>query len=189
MASYSMNQLKNGLKLLIDQDPCVVVDCEFTKPGKGQAFTKVKVKNLLKGSVTEKSYRSSDSVEGADVVDTDMQFLYNDGSSWHFMNPDTFEQVSADATAMGDAAQWIKEQDVCSVTLWNGQPILVTPPNFVELEVTETDPGVRGDTSSGGTKPATLETSAVVKVPLFIQIGEKLKVDTRSGEYVSRAKD
>ena len=117
-----------------------------------------------------------------------MQYLYSDGESWNFMDPSTYEQVSADANAVGDAAQWIKEEDVCAITLWNGQPILVTAPNFVELEITETDPGLKGDTSSGGSKPATLETGAVVRVPLFIQQGERIKVDTRSGDYVSRVK-
>ena len=189
MASYGPNQLKNGLKLLIDNDPCVVVACEFVKPGKGQAFTRIKVKNLLSGRVTEKTYKSGESLDGADVVETEMQYLYSDGSSRIFMNPESFEQVSADASAMADVGRWIKEEEVCSLTLWNGRPILVTPPNFVELEVAQTDPGVRGDTSSGGNKPATLETGAVVKVPLFIQEGERLRIDTRSGEYVSRAKD
>jgi elongation factor P len=189
MASYGMNQLKNGLKLLIDNEPHVVVDLDFVKPGKGQAFTRARVRNLLSGRVTEKTYKASDSVEGADVVETSMQYLYSDGAEWFFMNPETYEQVGADPAAMGGAELWIREQDVCNVTLWNGQPILVTPPNFVELTVTQTDPGMRGDTSSGGNKPATLETGAVVKVPLFIQTGERLRIDTRTGEYVSRAKE
>ena len=188
MASYGTNQLKNGLKLLIDNEPCVVVDTDMVKPGKGQAFTRVKVKNLLSGRVTERTYKSGESAEGADVIDTEMQYLYSDGESWNFMNPATYEQVAADVNAMGDTAQWIKEEDVCAVTLWNGQPILVTAPNFVELEITETDPGLKGDTSSGGSKPATLETGAVVRVPLFIQQGERIKVDTRTGAYVSRVK-
>ena len=118
-----------------------------------------------------------------------MQFLYYDGTSWHFMDPNSYEQYEAGETAMGGAEQWIKEQDKVDVTLWNNRPISVTPPNFVHLTVTETDPGLRGDTSSGGTKPATLETGAVVKVPLFIGEGEVLKVDTRSAEYVSRSKE
>jgi len=139
--------------------------------------------------VIERTFKSGDSVEGADVMETDMQYLYNDGEFWHFMHPDTYEQVAADANAVADATKWLKEQDSCLVTLWNGSPISVTPPNFVMLTVTETDPGVRGDTSGGGGKPATLETGAVVRVPLFIDVGEVLKVDTRTGEYVGRAKD
>ena len=118
----------------------------------------------------------------------DMQYLYFDGEFYHFMVPDTFEQFASGPGAVGDAAKWLKGQEMCIVTLWNGQPLAVTPPNFVELTVTETDPGVRGDTSGGGGKPATLETGAVVRVPLFIGIGDMLKIDTRTGEYVSRAK-
>jgi elongation factor P len=118
-----------------------------------------------------------------------MQYLYTDGEFWHFMMPDTFEQYAAGEAAVADARQWLKEQDVCLVTLWNGVPLAVAPPNFVELTITETDPGVRGDTAQGGIKPATLETGAVVRVPLFIETGEVIRVDTRSGEYVSRVKD
>ena len=188
MASYSTNQFKSGLKVLIDNEPCVMLDIDFVKPGKGQAFARVKLRFLLSGRVVERTFKSGESVEAADVMDTDMQFLYSDGDGWNFMNPETYEQVAADANAMGDASNWIKEQDVCQVTLYNGQPIQVTAPNFVELEVTETDPGLKGDTASGGTKPATLETGAVVKVPLFVETGEKLKIDTRTGEYVSRVK-
>ena len=124
----------------------------------------------------------------ADVVDTDMQYLYSDGEFWHFMTPDTFEQYAADKNAVGDATHWLKEQDVCQITLWNNSPLIVEPPNFVELEIVETDPGVRGDTASGGVKPASLTTGAVVRVPLFVEQGEVIRVDTRSGEYVSRVK-
>ena len=116
-----------------------------------------------------------------------MQYLYNDGEFWNFMEPDTFEQHQADAAAVADASAWLKEQDFCTVTLYNNAPLSVTPPNFVELEIVETDPGLKGDTAQGGTKPATLSTGAVVKVPLFLSTGEVIKVDTRSGEYVSRA--
>ena len=188
MASYGMNQLRNGLKLLLDGDPHTVLDTAFVKPGKGQAFVRLKVRNLLTGRVTERTYKASESVEGADVVDSTMQYLYRDGDGCHFMNPETYDQITADEAAMADAKPWLREQDQCTVTLWNGRPIQVVPPNFVELEITATDPGVRGDTSSGGTKPATLQTGAVVKVPLFIQQGERIRVDTRIGEYVSRAK-
>ncbi|MCG8460494.1 MAG: elongation factor P, partial [Holophagales bacterium] len=159
------------------------------KPGKGQAFNRVKLRNLLTGRVLEKTFKSGESIEGADVVETSMQFLYNDGEHWHFMVPDTYEQFAADKTAVGDAANWIKEEDKVDVTLWNNNPISVTAPNFVHLKVVQTDPGVRGDTSSGGSKPATLETGAVVKVPLFISEDEVLKIDTRTGEYVSRSKE
>jgi elongation factor P len=189
MTTFNANQLKTGVKLLLDGDPCVVLECEFVKPGKGQAFTRIKSRNLLTGRVQERTFKSGESVEGADVVETSMQFLYKDGDNWNFMDPQSYEQVAADANAMGDSARWIREEDVCTITLWNGKPILVTPPNFVNLEVRQTDPGLKGDTSSGGNKPATLSTGAVVRVPLFIQQGELIRVDTRIGEYVSRVKE
>ena len=189
MASYNTNEFRGGLKIMIDGDPCSIIENEFVKPGKGQAFNRVKIRNLKTGRVIERTYKSGESVEAADVMDTDLQFLYSDGEFWHFMDPNTYDQHAADATAVGDASKWLKEQDTCEVTLWNGTPLVVTPPNFVILTVTDTDPGVRGDTSGGGGKPATLETGAVVRVPLFIEIGEALKIDTRTGEYAARAKD
>ena len=187
MATYNMNQVKVGLKILVDGDPCVIVNTEFVKPGKGQAFTKVKYKNFKTERVNEKTLKASDSFEGADVLEKEMQYLYSDGRTYTFMDQETFEQVAAGADVVGDTAQWLKEEDLCLVTLFEGNPIVVSPPNFVILEITETDPGVKGDTSSGGNKPATTETGAVVRVPLFVQIGERIKVDTRTGEYVSRA--
>lgn len=188
MASFSTNEFKSGLKIMLDGDPYAIVENEFVKPGKGQAFNRVRVRNLKTGKVIDRTFKSGDSVEAADVLDTEFQYLYNDGEFWHFMDPDNFEQVAAGKDAVGDNAKWLKEQDICTVTLWNGVPLAVEPPNFVELRVVETDPGVRGDTSGGGGKPATLETGAVVRVPLFIEEGELLKVDTRTSEYVSRVK-
>ena len=188
MASYGMNDVKNGMKIIVDGYPCTIVDTEYIKPGKGQAFTRVKYRNVKTGRVVELTMKSTDSVEAADVVDTDMEYLYSDGEFWHFMHPDTHEQLAADKPAMGEAAQWLKGNEVCIVTLWNGSPLTVAAPTFVELVITETDPGVKGDTAGSGGKPAKLETGAVVRVPLFVQQGEKIKVDTRSGEYVSRVK-
>ncbi len=188
MASYGMNDVKNGMKIIVDGYPCTIVDTEYVKPGKGQAFTRVKYRNLKTGRVVEMTMKSTDSVEPADVVDTDMEYLYADGEFWHFMHTETHEQLGADQAAMGDAAKWVKGNETCVVTLWNGAPLVVAPPNFVELLITETDPGVRGDTSGGGGKPAKLETGAVVRVPLFVAQGEVIKVDTRTGEYVSRVK-
>jgi elongation factor P len=188
MAIYSTNEFKSGLKLMIDGDPCTIIENQFVKPGKGQAFSRVKYRNLKTGRVNERTYRSGESLEGADVIDTEMQYLYNDGEFWHFMVPETFEQHAVGSSAITDAEKWIKGQEICTVTLWNGVPLSVSPPNFVELAVADTDPGVRGDTSGGGNKPATLESGAIVRVPLFIEIGDVLKIDTRSGEYVSRAK-
>jgi elongation factor P len=138
--------------------------------------------------VLEKTFKSGDSVETADVMDIDLDYLYSDGEFYHFMNNETFEQIAADLKAIGENSKWLVENNTCMLTLWNGNPIAVTPPNFVELEVTETDPGLKGDTQGTGGKPATLVTGAVVRVPLFIQIGEVIRVDTRSGEYVSRVK-
>jgi elongation factor P len=186
MTTYSTNQFRAGLKIILDGDPYNIVENEFVKPGKGQAFNRVKVRNLKTGRVIERTFKSGDSVEGADVMDVDMQYLYADGQFWHFMDPQNYEQLQADKAAVGDADIWLKEQDMCTITLWNGVPLQVTPPNFVELKIVETDPGVRGDTSGGGGKPAKLETGAVVRVPLFVQQGEVIKVDTRSGEYLSR---
>ncbi|MFZ1625959.1 MAG: elongation factor P, partial [Gammaproteobacteria bacterium] len=186
MASYSASDLRGGSKILIDGDPCAVVDNEFVKPGKGQAFNRIRIRNLRTGRVVEKTFRNSDSIEAADVVDCPMQYLYADGEMWYFMDPTTFEQIPASDAAVADAKQWLREQDTCTVTLWNGVPLTVVPPMFVELKIVETDPGVRGDTATGGMKPARLETGAVVKVPLFINEGEVIKVDTRSSEYASR---
>ena len=174
---------------MLDGEPYAVEASEFVKPGKGQAFARVK----LQSSADRYSRRKNPSnllipLKDADVVDMNLTYLYNDGEFWHFMNNETFEQLSADAKAIGDNAKWLLDQAECIVTLWNGQPISVTPPNFVELEIVDTDPGLKGDTAGTGGKPATLSTGAVVKVPLFVQIGEVIKVDTRSGEYVSRVK-
>lgn len=186
MASYSTNEFRSGLKVMLDGDPCSIIENEFVKPGKGQAFNRVRLRNLNTGKVWERTFKSGESLEGADVMETNMQYLYTDGEFWHFMHPETFEQKAADAKAVGDSVKWLKEEDVCVVTLYNGEPLIVAPPNFVELEVTETDPGLKGDTATGGVKPATLSTGAVVKVPLFVNIGDVLKIDTRTGEYVSR---
>jgi|TARA_R110001599_G_scaffold64479_2_gene181455 elongation factor P len=188
MANYSTNEFRNGLKVMLDGEPCSILENEFVKPGKGQAFNRVRLRNLNSGRVWERTFKSGESLEGADVIDQSMEYLYNDGEFYHFMDPESFEQVQADTKAVGDAAQWLKEQDVVTVTLYNGAPLSVTPPNFVELLIVETDPGVKGDTAQGGTKPAYLSTGAVVKVPLFLSEGEVIKVDTRTGEYQNRVK-
>ena len=189
MANFNTNEFKSGLKLMIDGDPCSIIENEFVKPGKGQAFNRVKLRNLKSGRVLERTYKSGESVESADVVEVDLQFLYRDDDAWHFMDEQSYEQYQADAAALGDAAGWVKEQDICTITLWNDVPISVTPPNFVNLLITECDPGVRGDTAGGANKPATVETGAVVRVPLFVDQGELIKIDTRTGEYVSRTRD
>ncbi|PID61496.1 MAG: elongation factor P [Gammaproteobacteria bacterium] len=189
MASYGTNEFKGGLKIMLDGDPHTIVSNEFVKPGKGQAFTRTRVKNLKTGRTVERTFKSGETVEAADVMDTTMQYLYTDGEYWHFMDQNTFEQLAADKNAVGDAHLWLQDEAICELTLFNGVPLAVTPPNFVEMVITETDPGIRGDTATGGTKPATVESGAVVKVPLFVEEGEKIRIDTRSGEYVSRVKD
>ncbi len=173
---------------MLDGDPCSIIENEFVKPGKGQAFNRVKLRNLKNGRVLEKTFKSGESITAADVIELTLQYLYSDGELFHFMHPESYEQYTASVTAMEEARPWVKEQDECTVILWNGDPISIAPPTFVNLAVTETEPGIRGDTATGGSKPATLETGTKVRVPLFINVGDVLKIDTRNGEYVSRAK-
>ncbi len=187
MANYATNQFKNGLKLMLDGNPCSIVNNEIVKPGKGQAFNRVKFKDLITGKTLIKTFKSGESLEGADVMELDMQYLYNDGENWHFMDPESFDQYTVGESSVGDAKGYLVEQDTCLVTLWNDNPISVTPPNHVVLEVVDTDPGLKGDTAGTGGKPATMNTGVVVQVPLFVSIGEKLKIDTRTNEYVGRA--
>ena len=189
MATFSTNEFRAGLRLMVDDVPCAILDNEFVKPGKGQAFNRVRFRNLLTGRVMDKTYRSGESLPGADVVETELQYLYRDDEHWHFMHQETYEQLAVGEDVLGDIARWLSEQDVCRVLLWNGEPIGVTPPNFVVLRVVETEPGVRGDTASGANKPAVVETGATVRVPLFVDNGELLRIDTRTGEYVSRVKE
>ncbi len=174
MANYSTSQFKNGLKLMLDGNPCSIISNEIRKPGKGQASNKVKLRDLITGKTLEKTFKSGESVE-------------DDGSEWNFMDPDTFEQYLINDDAMDDVRGYLVEQDMCVVTLWNDNPISVTPPNHVMLEVVDTDPGLKGDTAGTGGKPATMNTGVVVQVPLFISIGEKVKVDTRTNEYAGRS--
>jgi len=188
MANYSSNEFKPGLRVLVDNEPCIMIDIEFVKPGKGQAFSRVKLRSIRTQRVWERTFKSGESLESADIVDRDMEYLYSDDEFWYFMATDgSFEQLGASREALGDTIKWLKEQEVYIVTLYNDAVVSVSAPNFVELDVLETDPGLKGDTAQGGTKPATLTTGAVVRVPLFIIEGEKLKIDTRSGEYISRA--
>jgi elongation factor P len=189
MAVVGINEFKNGMKLIINGEPWNITDVDMVKPGKGQAFTRIKIKNLKTGKVVDKTCKSTDKLEQADVMELDYQYLYCDDEFYHFMHPETFEQIEASIEAVGDAAKWLVEEDMCTITLWNNAPIVVTPPNFVTMKIVETDPGLRGDTSGGGGKPAKLETGAVVQIPLFVQEGEVIKIDTRTGEYSSRVKE
>ena len=189
MPNVNTSDFRSGLKLIIDGDPCSIIENEFVKPGKGQAFVRTRFRNLKSGRVIERTFKSGESVEAADVLEVSLQYIYNDGDMFHFMDEATFEQHAATGDAVAGAARWLKEQDSCTITLWNGTPIAVTPPNFVTLAITETEPGVRGDTASGATKPATVETGTVIKVPLFVEQGELVRIDTRTGEYVSRVRE
>ncbi len=189
MPNVATNEFRPGLRVLLDGDPCVIVESEFVKPGKGQAFTRVRLKNLITSRMWERTFKSGETLPAADVLEVEMQYLYFDGNSYHFMlNDGSYEQIEVDSRTLGDAKQWIQEEDACQAVLWNGRPISITPPTFVELEVAQTDPGVRGDTATGGSKVAVMSTGANVRVPLFIEEGEVLRIDTRSGEYVGRAK-
>jgi len=172
---------------MLDCSPCSIINNEFFKPGKGKAYYRVKFKELITGKTLEKTFKSGESLEAADVMELEMQYLYNDGESWCFMDPSSFDQFELGETALGNVINYLVEQDNCIVTLWNNNPISVTPPNHVILEVTDTDPGLKGDTAGTGGKPATLSTGVIVQVPLFISIGDKVKVDTRTNEYSGRA--
>src|SRR5712672_2373428 len=188
MSSYTTSEIRSGMKVILDGDPYAIVDNGFVKPGKGQAFNRIKVRNLKNGRTIERTFRSGESLEAADVTDSEMQYLYNDGTFWHFMIPENCKQYSADKAVVGEGAVWLKDGMNCTVTLWNNVPLVVTPPAHVELKIVETDPGLRGDTATGGQKSAKLETGAVVRVPLILNEGEVIRVDTRTGAYISRAK-
>lgn len=189
MAYYSTNELSNGVKVMLDNEPYAVVENHYIKPGKGQAFNRIKLRNIKNNRVISRTLKSGDSLPAADVFDIEAQYIYKDEHFWHFMALDnTSAQYTADADAVTSAKQWLKLQDICTLTLFNGEPLTVIPPIFVILKVIDTDPGLRGDTSGGGGKPATLETGAIVRVPLFIQVGDAIKVDTRTADYLARVK-
>lgn len=184
---YTTSDIKNGLKVLIDGDPCIIIENEFEKPGKGQAFTRVKFRNVRTGKVLEKTYKSGQSLQPADIQEQTLTYLYQEGEIYHFMDPQSFEQLTIDESTLGDTVKWMLEQNAYQVLLWNGSPISITPDNFIELKVIACEPGVKGDTVSGAMKVATLSTNTDIKVPLFIKQGDTIKVDTRDGSYVSRA--
>jgi elongation factor P len=184
----STNQFKNGTKLIIDNSPCSIVEHEFHKPGKGQAVMRIKYKNLITGNTNDKTFKTGESVEAADVNHKEMEFLYHDNDSWHFMDTNSYEQIEVNLSQMGDAKKWLVGQEICEIVLWNGQPIIVNPPVIVELQITSAEPGVKGDTVSGATKIATLQTGVDIQVPLFVNENEIIKVDTRDKTYVGRAK-
>jgi len=180
------SQFRNGLKIELDGEPFVMVYFQHVKPGKGGAFVRTKVKNLRTGRTFEKTFRSGEKVDEAEVEDRKMQYLYQDGDQFVFMDQETYDQLPFDAEQLGDARKYLKENLEVDVVFWRGKPINVELPAFIEAVVSQCDPGVKGDTASGATKPATIETGAVLQVPLFIKEGERIRVDTRSNEYVER---
>lgn len=184
--SVDTSQFRNGLKIELDGEPFTIVYFQHVKPGKGGAFVRTKVKNLKNGKVLDRTFRSGEKVDEADVSERKMQYLYQDGDSLVFMDNETFEQTPFSAEQVGDARKYLKENLDVEVLFWRGKPINIELPSFIEALITQCDPGLKGDTASGATKPATLETGAVVQVPLFVKEGERIRVDTRTGVYVER---
>ena len=183
----SAGDFKNGLTVEVEGSVYQVVEFQHVKPGKGAAFVRTKLKNIMNGGFVEKTFRPTEKFQRAHIEKKDMQYLYDDGSLYNFMNVETFDQIAVDRDTVGDALKLVKENEMVKVLSYQGSVFAVEPPLFVELEVTETEPGFKGDTATGATKPATLETGAVVNVPLFVNVGDKIKIDTRTGEYLSRA--
>ncbi|MFT4516249.1 MAG: elongation factor P [Planctomycetota bacterium] len=186
MASYGTSDFKKGLKVQLDGEPYLVVDLDFMKPGKGQAVYRIKVKNMISGRVLDKSYRSGDSIEGADVEEKEMQFLYKDGSNYHFMDGESFEQIELTPAQVGDSGKWLVEEMQCEIVFYNGSPITCSPPNHVDLKVTYTEPGAKGNSTGNVQKPATVSTGAELMVPVFINLDDTVRIDTRTGDYVER---
>ena len=180
------SDIRNGLKIEIDGTPYVITYFQHVKPGKGGAFVRTKVKNILTGRTVERTFRSGEKFQPADVEERSMQYLYNDGESCIFMDAQTYDQIPISDEVIGDGAKFLLENAEVSVLFYKGKPINIELPSFIEVNIAQSDPGVKGDTSSGATKPATLETGAVIQVPLFIKEGEKVRVDTRTGEYCER---
>ncbi|PKQ19960.1 MAG: elongation factor P [Actinobacteria bacterium HGW-Actinobacteria-6] len=184
--SVTTNNFKNGMCIMYDNKMWIIVDFQHVKPGKGGAFVRTKLKELKSGRVVDITFRAGEKLDDVRVETKHMQYLYNDGSAFHFMDTGTYEQIELGADFVGETAKWLKENDEVDLIVAGGDYIGVEPPMFVELEVTETDPGFKGDTVQGGTKPATLETGAVVQLPMFINVGERVKIDTRDGRYITR---
>ena len=182
----SAGDFRNGVTLEIDGNVVQILEFQHVKPGKGAAFVRTKLKNVINGGVVEKTFRPTEKFPAARIDREDMQYLYNDGDLLYFMNSETYEQIGINKDTIGDALKFVKENEVCKVCSYNGNVFAVEAPLFVELEITDTEPGFKGDTAQGATKPATVETGAQVNVPLFVEQGDKIKIDTRTGEYLSR---
>ena len=182
----SVNDLKNGLTLELDNGLWTVVEFLHVKPGKGAAFVRTKLKDIINGGVKETTFRPTEKFPAARIDKKDMQYLYQDGDIYNFMDSETYEQIGLTADQIGDSLKFVKENEICKVNSYNGNVFAVEPPMFVELTISETEPGFKGDTATGATKPATVETGATVAVPLFVNEGDVIKIDTRTGEYLSR---
>ncbi len=182
----SAGDFRNGITIEIDGNIFQIIEFQHVKPGKGAAFVRTKLKNIKSGGVIEKTFRPTEKCPQARIDRKDMQYLYSDGDLFHFMDQETFEQIALNEDNVGDALKFVKENDICKVCSHNGSVFAIEPPLFVELEITETEPGFKGDTATGATKPAVVETGATVYVPLFVELGDKIKIDTRTGEYLSR---
>jgi elongation factor P len=185
---YNTNEFRKGLKIEMDGKPFTILDNQFVKPGKGQAFNRLRLKNLLNGNVLELNMKSGDMVKKADVSTENMQYMYSTGDEWHFMNTKTYEQVALTEAHLGEAKNYLTENLEVEISFWNSKPIAVDVPNFIEVQITTCDPGARGDTVSGATKPATMSTGYVCDVPLFVEEGEWIRIDTRTGMYIDRVK-
>lgn len=185
---YETSDIRKGLKFQMDGEPYVVVDFQFVKPGKGTAFTRTRIKNMLTGAVLERTFRTGEKLEPANIEEREMQFLYPEGDNYCFMDTTSYEQILIPSDVVGESAKLMHDNINVNVLFFNDRPVEITLPNFVELEVTHTEPGLKGDTASGATKQATLAPGAVINVPLFIEQGEVLKIDTRTGEYIERVK-
>jgi len=186
MASIEVNQISRGMKLEIDGEPYEIIDYEHVKPGKGQAFARIKLKNLVTGNVIEKTYKVGEKLNLADFEEREMQYIYNDGDFYYFMDKKTYDQVGVPAHSIEDKVKFLKEEMVCYVQFYKGQPINIKLPKTVVLEVIDTEPGHKGDTVTNVTKPAKVETGAIIQVPLFINVGDKIKIDTETGQYLER---
>ncbi len=182
----SAGDFRNGVTLEIEGNVYQIMEFQHVKPGKGAAFVRTKLKNIINGGVVEKTFRPTEKFPAARIDRVDMQYLYSDGDLFHFMNIETYDQIALNAEDIGDALKFVKENEMCKVCSYNGNVFAVEPPLFVELEISDTEPGFKGDTATGATKPAVVETGATVYVPLFVEQGDKIKIDTRSGEYLSR---
>ncbi len=182
----SAGDFRNGVTLEIEGNVYQIMEFQHVKPGKGAAFVRTKLKNIINGGVVEKTFRPTEKFPAARIDRVDMQYLYSDGDLFHFMNVETYDQIALNADDIGDALKFVKENEMCKVCSYNGNVFAVEPPLFVELEITDTEPGFKGDTATGATKPAVVETGATVYVPLFVEQGDKIKIDPRSGEYLSR---